>query len=115
MIQAVTLAGDAARGARVSRARPTTTSSSATSCCTTRPDARKQRSVAFEGDGVAGVVYCGRQIVIAAEPGAAPRSASTPRHRGARMIIGPRGTVRDFWEIVRYWTAARGWCATVSS
>jgi uncharacterized protein len=50
--------------------------------------------------GIVGVAYHGRQIVIAAEPIAiAPLAAYLLRHSGNRMIVGPRETVREFWNI----------------
>ncbi len=71
------------------------------------PPARKNVVVATGGDGVTGVAYCGRQFVIAAEPPAIDafaRYAST--HRGERMIVGDRETVRAYWQAVRGWHAA---------
>ena len=68
------------------------------------PDTRRNVAVAVDGDAVTGVVYCGRQLVIAAEPAALPAFGEyAKQHRGERMIVGERATVRAFWEIVRSW------------
>jgi hypothetical protein len=66
------------------------------------PDARRNVFVAFDERGIEGIAYCGRQIVLAAEPSAIPSLAARLSRAGAsRMIIGPRETVRAFWNIVR--------------
>ncbi|HEY2473537.1 MAG TPA: GNAT family N-acetyltransferase [Candidatus Cybelea sp.] len=63
--------------------------------------ASKSVNVAFDDRGVAGVAYCGRHIVIAAEPRAVRAlAASLPRPASTRMIIGPRETVTELWRIV---------------
>ncbi len=69
--------------------------------------ARKNLAVALQGTDVLGVAYCGRQLAIAAEPAAlAAFGEHAKRHRGERMIVGERKTVRTFWEIVRGWHVA---------
>lgn len=71
------------------------------------PSARKNVKVALDGERVAGVGYFGRQIALAAESAALSEFAEhAKRHRGARMIVGPRETVREFWNDVREWHAA---------
>jgi RimJ/RimL family protein N-acetyltransferase len=68
------------------------------------PAARKNVLVALDGDVVAGVAYSGRQLAIAAEPHALVRFAEySKEHRGERMIIGARETIRRFWELIRSW------------
>jgi uncharacterized protein len=69
--------------------------------------ARKNVAVAVEGERVMGVGYYGRQLAIAAEPGALRAFAEhARRHRGERMIIGPRETVSAFWKAIRAWHVA---------
>jgi uncharacterized protein len=69
--------------------------------------ARKNVAVAVHGDDVLGVAYCGRGLAIAAEPTALPEFGEhVKRHRGERMIVGARDTVRAFWEVVRGWHVA---------
>ncbi|MBV8067478.1 MAG: GNAT family N-acetyltransferase [Candidatus Eremiobacteraeota bacterium] len=66
--------------------------------------ARKNVAVALADERVIGVAYCGRQLAIAAEPEAiAAFGEYVKRHRGERMILGQRDTVRAFWEAVRKW------------
>ncbi len=68
------------------------------------PPARKNVVVALERDNVLGVAYCGRQLAIAAEAATLEAFAEhAKRHRGERMIVGSRNTVRAFWELVRGW------------
>jgi uncharacterized protein len=63
--------------------------------------ASKHVNVIFDEHGVAGVVYHGRHIVIAAEISAIPAlAASLPRHVNARMIIGPRDAVVELWRLL---------------
>lgn len=58
--------------------------------------------VARDGDGVCGVGYFGSQVVLAADPDALEAFAQrAARHRGERMIVGPRETIRAFWNLVR--------------
>lgn len=65
------------------------------------PEVRKSVFVAVDRDEVAGVVYSGRQIVLAVEPAAVAAFAeSLPTNRGLRMLIGPRDEVRAFWQSV---------------
>jgi uncharacterized protein len=67
---------------------------------------RRSVAVAVEGGEVLGVAYCGRQLAIAAEPAAiAAFGEHAKRNRGERMIVGPRETVRAFWEAVADWHA----------
>jgi RimJ/RimL family protein N-acetyltransferase len=55
--------------------------------------------VAFDGDEVAGVAYFGRQVALAAEPGAITAFAEIGRkHRSERMIVGPRTTIAAYWS-----------------
>jgi RimJ/RimL family protein N-acetyltransferase len=71
------------------------------------PPARKNVVVALDGDRVIGVLYCGRQLVIAAEPQAVAAFGEYVRgRRGERMIVGPRETVRALWETMRGWHSA---------
>ncbi|MGB6522434.1 MAG: GNAT family N-acetyltransferase, partial [Candidatus Cybelea sp.] len=63
--------------------------------------ASKHVNVIFDEHGVAGVVYHGRHIVIAADLPAIPAlAASLPRHVNARMIIGPRDAVVELWKLL---------------
>jgi uncharacterized protein len=67
----------------------------------------KNVAVAVRDGNVVGVGYYGRQLVIAAEPAAIPAFGEHARdHRGERMIVGERETVRAFWEVVRGWHVA---------
>jgi hypothetical protein len=60
----------------------------------------KHVNVIFDERNVAGVVYHGRHIVIAADLSAIPAlAASLPRHLNARMIIGPRDAVIELWRL----------------
>jgi len=50
------------------------------------------------------VAYFGRQLALACEPEALDIFAEyAARHRGERMLIGERETVREFWNRVRRW------------
>jgi uncharacterized protein len=67
---------------------------------------RRSVAVAIDGADVVGVAYCGRQLAIAAEATAiAAFGAYAKEHRGERMIVGPRETVRAFWDAVSGWHA----------
>lgn len=69
-------------------------------------ETRRNVAVALDGERVVGVAHYGRQLVIAAEPPAvAAFGAYAKRHRGERMIVGPRDTVRALWEALRAWHA----------
>ena len=69
--------------------------------------ARRSVAVALNGSDVIGVAYCGRQVAIAAEPAAIEAFGEhAKRHRGERMIVGPRETVRAFWNAVAAWHPA---------
>jgi RimJ/RimL family protein N-acetyltransferase len=58
--------------------------------------------LALEDHRVAGAAFFGRQIVLACEPQALkPLAGVANRRRGERMIVGPRGIVRAFWELLR--------------
>jgi uncharacterized protein len=53
---------------------------------------------------IAGVAYFGRQLALAADDDALGTIADyAKRHRGQRMIIGARETVRHFWERIASW------------
>jgi RimJ/RimL family protein N-acetyltransferase len=66
--------------------------------------ARSELIVAADTSGVQGVAFFGRQLVIAAEPGALQAVADyAKRHRGERMIAGARATVSAFWKLVAGW------------
>ena len=70
------------------------------------PEIRRNIAVAREGDAVTGVAYWGRQVVLATEPSALHAFAQyAQQHRGERMIVAPRETVRAYWELVRAWHA----------
>lgn len=70
------------------------------------PPTRQRLHVAFDGDAVCGVVYYGRQLALACDEIALDAFAhEAKRHRGHRMIIGGRETVRGFWERVHGWHA----------
>jgi uncharacterized protein len=67
---------------------------------------RRSVVVALDCDEVVGVAYCGRQIAIAAEAVAIAAFGEYAKgHRGERMIVGPRATVRAFWQRVSGWHA----------
>jgi uncharacterized protein len=68
---------------------------------------RRSVAIALDGADVVGVAYCGRQLAIAAEPVAiAAFGEHAKRHRGERMMVGPRETVRALWQTVADWHAA---------
>ncbi len=70
------------------------------------PYERKHVAVAIERGEVLGVAYWGRQLVLAAEPSTIGDFANeAKRHRGERMIVGERETIRTFWHDVRAWHA----------
>ena len=70
------------------------------------PPAQRGIAVALDRDSVVGVAYWGRQIALAAEPSAIEPFAEYGRtRRGERMIVGPRATVRAYWNAVRGWHA----------
>ncbi len=67
---------------------------------------RKHVAVALERGKVLGVAYWGRQLVLAAEPAVVGDFGEyARRHRGERMIVGPRETVAQYWQAVRAWHA----------
>ncbi len=68
------------------------------------PPTRQRLRVAFDGERVCGAVYFGRQLALACDETALDALAhEARRHRGERMIIGERETVRGFWQRVRAW------------
>jgi uncharacterized protein len=68
------------------------------------PATRQKIWIALDGRRVCGAIYFGRQLAVACDESAvAPIAREARRHRGERMIIGERHTVRAFWEIVREW------------
>lgn len=68
------------------------------------PLTRSKIFVVFDGERVCGAVYFGRQLMLACDDGAIETVAHhAKRHRGERMIIGPRPTVRAFWQRVEAW------------
>ncbi len=67
------------------------------------PATRDAIHVAYDSSGrVRGVGYFGRQVVLAADDNAAVDTfaAVGRRHHGERMIVGPRETVKAYWERV---------------
>jgi len=71
------------------------------------PSIRKNVAIAIDDGRVVGVAYCGRQLVIASEESALqPFGEYAREHRGERMIVGSRQTVRAFWEAIRNWHVA---------
>lgn len=68
---------------------------------------RRSVAVAVNGSEVHGVAYCGRQLAISAEPATIGAFAEhARRHRGERMIVGPRQTVRALWQSISGWHSA---------
>jgi RimJ/RimL family protein N-acetyltransferase len=66
------------------------------------PSTRNNIVVAVEDGSIAGVAYFGRQHALACEARALEAFAEySERHRGERMIVGPRSTVRAFWDLIR--------------
>jgi RimJ/RimL family protein N-acetyltransferase len=66
------------------------------------PATRNNIVVAIDDARVVGVTYFGRQLALASEPQALEAFAEhARRRRGERMIVGPRSTVRAFWDLVR--------------
>jgi RimJ/RimL family protein N-acetyltransferase len=65
---------------------------------------RQKIYAAYAGDRVCGAAYFGRQLALACDDAALDAvAAEARRHRGERMIIGRRRTVRGFWDRVRDW------------
>lgn len=54
-----------------------------------------------EHERVCGVAFFGRQTVLAAEPDALPAFAALGTRAAERAIVGPRETVRVYWELIR--------------
>lgn len=69
------------------------------------PATRTKIVVALDASSaVRGVGYFGRQLALSADEEALDIFAEhAKRHRGERMIIGPRETLRAFWERVARW------------
>lgn len=68
------------------------------------PATRQKISIAYDGDRVCGAAYFGRQLALACDSAALDAFAERARrHRGERMIIGPRGIVAPFWARIRNW------------
>jgi hypothetical protein len=67
---------------------------------------RSDIMVALDGERIRGVAYFGRQLVLASDPAALGAFADrAKRHPGETTIVGPRATVRDFWNLVCEWHA----------
>ncbi|MGA8535420.1 MAG: GNAT family N-acetyltransferase [Candidatus Tumulicola sp.] len=66
------------------------------------PATRNGIFVALDEGRVVGAAYFGRQLVLACDPQALEAFAEhATRHRGERMIVGPRSTVSAFWNLQR--------------
>lgn len=67
------------------------------------PTLQRSLRVSFDASGnVNGVAYFGHQIVLASEEAALAGFARTAqRYPGERAIVGPRETVKAYWELVR--------------
>lgn len=66
------------------------------------PSFHKNVLLAREGGEIAGVAYCGRQVVVAAEQRAIQPLAARIAARGpVRMIIGERAVIETLWPLVR--------------
>lgn len=63
--------------------------------------ARTRVAVATDASGIRGVVYSGRQLVIAADAEAIEPIAARVARERERMIVGPRETVHALWELIR--------------
>ncbi len=71
------------------------------------PGTRSRIFVAIDDAGaVRGVAYFGRQLAVSGDLEAIDAFAErAKRHRGERMIIGPRDAVRALWDRVHSWHA----------
>jgi RimJ/RimL family protein N-acetyltransferase len=59
-----------------------------------------------DASNVKGLAYYGRQIALASAPDAAAAFAQQARkHRGDRMLLGPRATIDAYWPLVQAWHA----------
>jgi uncharacterized protein len=68
------------------------------------PTTRQRIWIAMDGGRVCGAIYFGRQLTLACDDSAlVPLAREARRHRGERMIIGERRTVRAFWDLAREW------------
>lgn len=66
------------------------------------PSARNRMYVALDGDAVTGVAYFGRQTVLQCDDAAIAGFAhASLKHRGQRMIVGPRRTIEAYWPLVQ--------------
>ncbi len=54
-----------------------------------------------DAERVSGVAFFGRQTVLASEPEALPAFAALGAYALERAIVGPRETVRIYWELIR--------------
>jgi uncharacterized protein len=75
----------------------------------TAPATRNAIRIALDGnDAIIGVAYFGRQIVIAADDGAAidAFAEAAKAQSGERMIVGPRPAIERYWSRVESWHAA---------
>ena len=55
-----------------------------------------------DANAIIGVGYFGKQVVLAADDSAVAAFAQRgTRHRGERMIVGPRSTIAAYWSRVR--------------
>jgi len=73
------------------------------------PATRHAVYVVLDGDEVCGVAYFGRQVVLAADGNKAVIEALAKlgqRHRGERMLLGPRAIVLEYWQHVTSWHPA---------
>jgi len=65
---------------------------------------RERIFVAIDDSGVTGAAYFGRQVSLAGEPAAiAAFAAEAHRHRGERMLMGPREAIEAYWARVHLW------------
>jgi hypothetical protein len=65
---------------------------------------RNRTFVLVEDAAVRGVVYFARQVMLACDPaGAAAFAQEARNHVGERMIVGPRSSVRAYWDLVKGW------------
>jgi RimJ/RimL family protein N-acetyltransferase len=65
------------------------------------PLLKRDLYVVSDGAAAVGVGFFGRQIALACEDEALPILADLARNDDAQAIVGPRRTVRPFWELLR--------------
>jgi predicted GNAT family acetyltransferase len=72
------------------------------------PVTRNAIYAALDGDDVCGVAYFGRQVALAADsdPAIEAFAKLAERHRGERMLLGPREIVLRYWDLVAPWHVA---------